>query len=95
MSGETPSMTFLKLAQDNFKSWCFNMNMLLNNQGLNECTSNKEKTLEIIDSDGKPMNEETDILKSQKALAPICLSLKEKMKAKDPFEAWKFLKAAF
>lgn len=70
MADDTLSMSFLKLAQDNFNAWSF-VNMLLCSQGLNEITSKNEKLEEKVGTDRKIMDEDKNKLRLQKALVLI------------------------
>lgn len=53
MTADTPTMSFPKLDQDNFKAWTFNVNMLLCSQGLHEFTLTEEKLKQKLNTDGK------------------------------------------
>lgn len=61
-AADTSPMSFPKLGQDNFKSWTFNVNMLLCSQSLHEFVSTEEKLKEKVDTDGKLIDEDKNKL---------------------------------
>lgn len=92
------TFSFPKLNNENYKEWKYSIDLYLISQDLQNYTSDK-----IIDEEKSPSktpDAEKEKLKEGKALAIICLSIREDLKsivyeAHTPSEAWKLLKTVF
>ncbi|UYV61341.1 hypothetical protein LAZ67_1004473 [Cordylochernes scorpioides] len=95
-SSQALALNIEKLTGSNYRSWKFNMKMLLIERGLWKCVINEE----TIDADEDQRKYEKTKIKQEKALATIALSISTKQQihvidCKTASEAWMTLEQIF